>query len=353
MKNKIIKNYNSFSNTNNNYLYNFINKYKNSSSNGDIYENKKKSITFINNMNMNNKSNKYNMKEINFNNINIGINNNNFIIDENVNKAFKTYSGSFRPKNTTVNTTSNINNTNNINDRNNTNINIKNNELFDNYNTKEDNNILNDKYNNKSININKRNKSQNSKYIYKKEVNKSAYIKKNNYYIINFNKNNDEINQNQEHFLSENISYIKKPSDNKKNNNFLTYENSHHEATKELNTSEDAHIIKYSNNKNTIYNNNLSDLSDNNKENYNNNNDLNTYLVNNKKKYYDYNKIYISKNNYIKKERLNKNKINEKEQKKNTNNFDYHNKLENIKTRVTDLLGIYNILLRNKIYNSN
>ena len=307
-KNKLFKTIDTYTNFNHHYLYNIINKYKNETTNNEkIYENeKKKNSSNITEYNMNN-------NKINVNNINIGINNNNFIIEDNMNKAFKTYSNSF-------------NNNLNLKEHCNTNINYNKEDMVDNknINIKEVDSLLNlnNKTNNNKIYINKRNKSQKTKFIYKTEGNRSAYIKKNNIklHLQYDNLNNDETNFKNEYFLSGNIPQINKLYYKKKKINCLTYENEHYETSNEFvnsiktQTKNDKKLRKY------IY----SIYNDNEKEN----------------------------NDYMNREIFINNNKNENDLK-NNNNYNYHNKLEKIQTRITDLLDVYNILLTNKISNLN
>jgi hypothetical protein len=310
-KNKLLKTIGSYANIkNNNYLYNLINKYQNETSKNENekMENEKKNMS--NNININ----ESNMNNINFNNINIGINNNNFIIEENMNKAFKTYNNSFNKK-----------------------INDNNEDRVDFLNKKEDSPFKNKNNTKIYINKNKRNKSQISKFIYKTEGNKSAYTKKNNIKLnlqYDNNINTDGTTHKHDYFLSGYIPKINKLYYKKKTINCHTYENDHHGTSNEIINSLKTYSIKDKKKKYYIYNNFLD--GDDIKENIDNN--------------IDYNQILATKNNNMNKEMF---KYIKKEIDSNKNSYNYHNKLENIKTRITDLLDFYNILLTKKLSNQN
>ena len=261
---------------------------------------------------MNAVGNENKMNEINFNNINIGINNNNFIIKDNLTRLFNINNNPFKQKDTKCQYSKNIN--------------FNNYNLVNVHNIKEDNALVHK--NNIQMNTNKRNKSQNSKCFNNAEINNATYIKK-------YNINNDEIEQNHELFLSDIIPQINKLYDNIKNINYNTYKNNKYGSLNELSNPEKYHSIKDTFDKYSIYNNNSNDND--NKENYNNN--LNIEIKQNKEK----NLNYIPVNNYIN----NKNTEGENDSKRKS--FDYHKKLENIKTRITDLLNIYDFLLEKKM----
>ena len=253
-----------------------------------------------------------NMNNINFNNINIGINNNNFIIEDNMSKAFKTNYNSFNKK-----------------------IKDNNEDKVDFLNAKEDSPFKNKNNTKIYINKNKRNKSQISKFIYKTEGNKSAYTKKNNIKLnlqYDNNINNDVTTHKHDYFLSGYIPKINKLYYKKKTISCHTYENDHHGPSNELINSLKTHSIKDKNNKYSIYNNFLD--GDDIKENIDNIN---------------YNQILSTKNNNMNKEMF---KYIKKEDS-NENRYNYHNKLEKISTRITDLLDVYNILLTKKLSNQN
>ena len=270
-----------------------------------------------------------NLNGINFNNINIGINNNNFIIDNNIKNFSQTYSGPF--KTTLAKLSTNINNYLN-----------------------KDKTINN---NNKSL-VNKKTKSESSKYIFKTEENNKLYnnylIEHNDNYIINKDNYYENKSRN-EQYLSKN-----KDLDNvqKKITELLNYLNVNKNDTNEKrnynsldNKNTQRIYIKKNckNYKNLQYNDKdkslkLKDLIENN--NYNNDSNLN--LINNKKEKEKENDIYIHKNNYLEKE-INNNNINIKENNTIKNDYSLQNNLENIKNRVTNLLGIYSYLLHNKI----
>ena len=149
--------------------YNIKNEKANSISyiNNEIYKNNESDI------NKNNSTNK-NYKNIYFNNINIGINNNNFIIENNIDKEYPTYNGPYEPKGLNINTK--INKCG-----------------FGNF-FKNEKNINNNDMKKESINnrnktfINKKNKSHSSKYIFKTEQNQNIYIKRNQFTNDKYNK---------------------------------------------------------------------------------------------------------------------------------------------------------------------
>ena len=265
-----------------------------------------------------------NSGNINYNNINIGINNNNFIIGDSIAKAYQTHSGSFRPNKIEEN--SNLKN-------------ILSNKIIE-LDTKEinlDNNS----------NINKRNKSSNSKYIFKTEGNEKKLIKRNN--SININ---NFINSNTEKYVVSNIvveghnsKYEPSLSEKNINNYFINNTNKYFENAKLNNNKENY-------NGNCLRNIYIKKNIRNNKkinECFNEIEELNSKK--NNKNIISSNKVYISKNNFIKTEyTINKSKINYNSYK---NNSGFHKNLENIKNRVTDLLDVYSSLLNNKIFEIN
>ena len=340
-------NANSYTNLNREHLYKSIDRkendymndvriFKNKNDNNFIEDNKNKEI-----------ANNQNINGINFNNINIGINNNNFILDNNLNNGYKTYYGSFMSKPIKVN----VNTSNNFRD----------NDIIE---IKDEDSLLKDISDiskSKKKYLNKRNKSQNSKLIVKTEEDqninleksktRSIYNKikinknllynntkddeeKSNYGVLsyNFHRNKDELFNN--YFLP------KKDLNDKYNYNNMNNDNSFLKATPEKKNSDN--IIK--NNDYFIFNdeiNNLNEDMDLKDENDKSNHNLNS-IINNKKSYNN-NQIYESKYN---------NSITDKIMHKNNeikNKDSYKNKLENIKSRVTNLLDVYQVLLNDKI----
>jgi ribosome-interacting GTPase 1 len=148
------------------------------------------------------------------------------------------------------------------------------------------------------------------------------------------NINIDGTTHKHDYFLSGYIPKINKLYYKKKTINCHTYENDHHGTSNEIINSLKTYSIKDKKNKYYIYNNFLD--GDDIKENIDNN--------------IDYNQILATKNNNMNKEMF---KYIKKEIDSNKNSYNYHNKLENIKTRITDLLDFYNILLTKKLSNQN
>ena len=332
-------NANSYTNLNREHLYKSIDRkendymndvriFKNKNYNNFIDDNKNKEI-----------ANNQNINGINFNNINIGINNNNFILENNLNNGYKTYYGSFMSKPTKVN----VNTSNNFRD----------NDIIE---IKDEDSLSKSK----KKYISKRNKSQNSKLIVKTEEDqninlekiktRSIYNKikinknllynntkdeeKSNYGVLsyNFHRKKDELFNN--YFLPK-----KEPND-KYNYNNMNNDNSFLKSTPEKKNSDN--IIK--NNDYFIFNdeiNNLNEDMDLKDENDKSNHNLNS-IINNKKSYNN-NQIYESKYNNLITEKIMH--INNEIKNKDS----YKNKLENIKSRVTNLLDIYQVLLNDKI----
>ena len=338
-------NANSYTNLNREHLYKSIDRkendymndvriFKNKNYNNIIEDNKNKEI-----------SNNQNINGINFNNINIGINNNNFILDNNLNNGYKTYYGSFTSKPIKVNvSTSN---------------NFRENDIIE---IKDEDSLLKDISNiskSKKKYINKRNKSQNSKLIVKTEedqnVNlersktKSIYNKikinknqlynnnkdeeKSNYGVLSYNyhKNKDELFNN--YFLPKKDSNEKSNYNNAKNNNIFL--KTIYEKKLSDNSIKNDEYFKFNDELNNL--NDDMDLKDENDNSYHN---LNS-IINNKA--YNNNQIYESKYNQSISDRI----MHKNNDIKNKNS--YKNKLENIKSRVTNLLDIYQVLLNDKI----
>ena len=172
-------NANSYTNLNREHLYKSIDRkendymndvriFKNKNYNNIIEDNKSKDI-----------STNQNINAINFNNINIGINNNNFILDNNINNGYKTYYGSFISKPVKVNV--------------NTSNNFKDNDILE---KKDEDSLLKDISDiskSKKKYISKRNKSQNSKLIVKTEEDQNTNLERSKtrtiYNKIKINKN--------------------------------------------------------------------------------------------------------------------------------------------------------------------
>lgn len=339
-------NANSYTNLNREHLYKSIDRkendymndvriFKNKSYNNIIEDNKSKEI-----------STNQNINGINFNNINIGINNNNFILDNNINNGYKTYYGSFISKPVKLN----VNTSNNFRD----------NDIIE---IKDEDSLLkdiSDPSKNKKKYINKRNKSQNSKLIVKTEEDQNANLErsktrsiynkikinknllynnnkdeeKSNYGVLSYNyhKNKDELFNN--YFLPKkelndkfnyndmnNDNIFLKTSNEKKNSDSITKNDDYFIFNDELNNLNDD-----------------MDLKDENDKSYHN---LNS-LINNKKSYNN-NQIYESKYSQSITDRI----VHKSNEIKNKDS--YKNKLENIKSRVTNLLDIYQVLLNDKI----
>ena len=339
-------NANSYTNLNREHLYKSIDRkendymndvriFKNKNYNNIIEDNKSKEI-----------STNQNINGINFNNINIGISNNNFILDNNINNGYKTYYGSFISKPVKVN----VNTSNNFRD----------NDIIE---IKDEDSLLkdiSDPSKNKKKYINKRNKSQNSKLIVKTEEDQNANLErsktrsiynkikinknllynnnkdeeKSNYGVLSYNyhKNKDELFNN--YFLP------KKELNDKFNYNDMNNDNiflkTSNEKKNSDNTTKNDDYFKFNDELNNL--NDDMDLKDENDKSYQN---LNS-LINNKKSYNN-NQIYESKYSQSITDRI----IHKSNEIKNKDS--YKNKLENIKIRVTNLLDIYQVLLNDKI----
>ena len=339
-------NANSYTNLNREHLYKSIDRkendymndvriFKNKNYNNIIEDNKSKEI-----------STNQNINGINFNNINIGISNNNFILDNNINNGYKTYYGSFISKPVKVN----VNTSNNFRD----------NDIIE---IKDEDSLLkdiSDPSKNKKKYINKRNKSQNSKLIVKTEEDQNANLErsktrsiynkikinknllynnnkdeeKSNYGVLSYNyhKNKDELFNN--YFLP------KKELNDKFNYNDMNNDNiflkTSNEKKNSDNTTKNDDYFKFNDELNNL--NDDMDLKDENDKSYHN---LNS-LINNKK-IYNNNQIYESKYSQSITDRI----IHKSNEIKNKDS--YKNKLENIKSRVTNLLDVYQVLLNDKI----
>ena len=398
LNNKIEKNKNgnfsgakSYSNFNKNYFYDSINKNKNKNEYSQEFLNKnslslKNIKTYKDGDNDNliyNKKNKniQDINGINFNNINIGINNNNFIIDND--RRYQTYNGSFRSKTMKVN----------------------NNDIMELNDIKEED-ILKAKNKNP---VNARNEFIKRKYIIETEddrfiTNNNRNISKqkntNNYYNENIMKNNnlynvintsDDKNINYKMSISENIyrlplNYSQSISNNNGSNkygtnielknylkNVKTFNNSSNSKTLSIKKIKDINNNNINNNyglydineKNNMYNN---PQIKNNSKNYftnpviknrdNNHNPFNTI--------YKSQRIYKNENgidnpqmystqyrNNFKTEKIN-NKNNLDINQFKGNHIDYHKKLDLIKNRTKNLLNLYSKLLKQQaIFNIN
>ena len=328
-------------NMNKDYLYNTIKKKKNISI--DQYKNEKtnnikvyKSLNYEKNINKNKEIQNYHTNRINFNNYNIEIDDNNYILDDKASNGYNTYNNTFESKpikvNLNKNNKSEIYKANNINSVNNNN-NI---QKYENKRNKSEskNNIK--KNEEESVTM-KRHKTS---FIYFNSNKKNEILKKNfrnntfdekksNYEMpsYNFNKDNDN------YIVSEiNMNYIINPNTNsnkfskttyiKKNNmnsirKFKEYFTDNDRIT---NFNEDKNFKKYHSKKNSV-----TKIQKN---------------INN-------NQIYISKNNYMKSEKI-INKANKYKNEIKVNNNDYKTKLEFIRYRVANLLDIYSFLMENK-----
>jgi len=333
-------------NMNKDYLYDSIKKKKNISV--DQYKKEKtnnikvyKNPNYGKDIKKNKESQNYFTNEINFNNYNIEIDNNNYILDDKTSDEYNTYINTFTCKPIKVNINKNKNTeiyrSNNINQRNSVNNNKNKIQKYENKRNKsERKNIITKTDEEENITI-KRNKSN---FIYINSNKKNEILKKNfrhntfdekksNYEMTsyNFKKDNDNyiINEN-------NMNYIINPNINTNNFSKTTYikKNNMNSVRKfkeyftdndrAIAFNEDKPFKKYHSNKNSVSKN---------QKNINNN------------------QIYISKNNYMKSEKI-INKINKYRIEFKGNNCDYRSKLEFIKYRVSNLLDIYSFLMKNK-----
>ena len=326
------------SNRNKNFVYESKNRKKNSDINNHKNENKNsakvnniRTYKETNNNDSNDKGDKnkniQNVKGINFNNINIGINNNNFIIDNN--KAYQTYKGPFRSK---PNKKEN---------------NINGNDILEINDIKEEN-ISKDK---NRYSMTNRSDIKKGKFIIKTEndqnmdnnrISKSKQTKSNTN-ITNKDNNINNFNTSSNNNIFNKAIYNRKVSHDKNTEFFFSigkYNNNFYEEISPTKKNED-----------NAENINMEKTTKGTNNNYNNTFDNKTHLKSKSLNKYasdNSNNIYKSKNNFIKSERLsNKKNINEEDKKKISK--EYQIKLEEIKERTTDLLHIFSILLENKI----
>ena len=272
---------------------------------------------------------------INYNN-DIGKENNNNIIDNNIIIGYNTYNGSFMPKskNLTINSNNSFNG----------------NEIIENNITNNQGNIINGNNNQIQKYLNKRNKSENPKT----EIEQKENIKNNksNSIYINSNKKNKILKNNYNTFDEKRLNYELSSYNSQKDNDkyFINEANKNNNKNpKNINDnffSRTTYIKK--NNMNNIkkfkeYFNDNDDKLNNLKDNkflkkYNSNaNSLSNFKKNIN------NQIYISKNNYVKSEKfINRSKKKENEFK---GNFQLKSQLDFISKRVINLLGTYSFLL--------
>ena len=287
----------------NNYnnIYNNENDY-----NVGKYEKNKKNEYISNNYN---NKNIHNVNGINFNNINIGINNNNFIIDNN-NKGYQTYSGSFKTNPINVNLDNNINNNNN-------------NDIFEINDIKDikGNDILKDS-NKKSKSINKKNDLLKKKFIIETENDQNIIRNRNKSKELTSNKKN---NFNSNYFYDSNSHTL--DGKNPKYNAFLS-------------KNGNSVPLYYSQNLNSNNNNNFRST---------NNLEVKNYLKNQKNtnnyKYSSGGNIFNRPSNN--KSNNNSNKNSNKKEDKNSEFFNYNDRLNNF---YEDISSIKN--QNNLIYNS-
>ena len=400
LNNKIEKNKNgnfsgakSYSNINKNYFYDSINKNKNN--NNEYYReylnNNSLSLknikTYKNNDNDNliyNKKNKnkniQDINGINFNNINIGINNNNFIIDND--RGYQTYNGSFRSKTMKVN----------------------NNEILEINDIKEED-ILKSKIKNP---INARNEFIKRKYIIEteedrlttnnnnrniskpKNINENL-MKNNNLYYINNTSDDKDINYKMS--ISENIyrmplNYSQSiPNNNGSNKygtnielkNYLkntkTFKNSSNNKAFSIKKIKDKNNNNINNNYGLYeYNEKANNMYDNPQIKNNSKNYVTNPVIKNRDNDHNpFNTIYKSQRIYkydngidnpqMYSTQYRNNNKNEKINNKNNldinhfkgnNHIDYHKKLDLIKNRTKNLLNLYSKLLKQQtIFNIN
>jgi len=330
------------SHMNKDYLYKTINKKKKNMS-VDLYKKGRINNIKVYNSNVykkekikrNESQNNHIKTGINYNN-DIGKENNNYIIDNNIIIGYNTYNGSFMPKskNLTINSKDSFNG----------------NEIFESNNTNQ-RNIINGNKNQIQNYINKRNKSENPKT----ETDQKAYIKNNksNSIYINSNKKNKILKNNYNTFDEKRLNYeLSSYISQKDNDNYIIMvpNNNNNKNPKNVQDnyfSRTTYIKK--NNMNNIKkfkeyftdnDDRLNNLNDNKSlKKYNSNtNSLSKFQKNIS------NQIYISKNNYVKSEKfINKSKKGENDFK--GNNLQLKSQLDFISNRVINLLGTYSFLL--------
>ena len=148
----------------------------------------------------------------------------------------------------------------------------------------------------------------------------------------NYHKNKDELFNNYflpKEELNDEFSY------NNMNNDNLFLKATHEKKNSDNTTKNDDYFV-FKDELNNLNEN--MDLKDENDKNYNN---LNS-IINNEKNYNNI-QIYESKNN----QSISDRKMHKNNEIKNIDS--YKNKLENIKSRVTNLLDVYQVLLNDKI----
>lgn len=392
LNNKIEKNKNgyflgakSYSNMNKNYFYDSINKNKNINEYNREYLNKNslslKSIKTYKDCDNDNDNLIYNKKNknkniqdingINFNNINIGINNNNFIIDNE--RRYQTYNGSFRSKTMKVNT-NDILELNDIEEedilkaKNKNPINARNEYIKGKYiiETEDDRFTTNNKRNNsKSKNIN--------------NYHNENIMKNSNLYNINNTSDDKKINNKMS--ISENIyrmplNYSQNIPSNNGNNKYGTNIElkNYLKNTKTFNNSSNNKKLSINNNninnnyKFYDYNEKGNNMYDNPQMKNNSKNVItNPVIKNRENNHYPFNTIYKSQRIYkyengidnpqmystqyrnsFKTEKIN-NKNNLDINQFKGNHGDYHKKLDLIKNRTKNLLNMYSHLLKQQV----
>jgi len=380
-KNNYYSGTNSISNTNRNK--NFIYESKSRKKNNDVnnHKNENKNSAKVNNIRTYKESYEYdsndkgdknkniqNVKGINFNNINIGINNNNFIFDNN--KAYQTYKGTFRSKPNKKENNINGNDILEINDIKDENIkdknrnsminrsdmkkgkfiiktendqNIDSNKISKSKQTKSNTNIMNKDNNINANHFYNSNTLEEKSSKYKVSLSENMYKLPDNYSKNITNNNTNNFNTSSNNNIFNKTIYNRKVSHDKNSEFFFSigkYNNNFYEEISSTNKNEDnadnvnmeiTEAKGINNNYNTF--NNKTHLKS---------KSMNKYSSDNN------NNVYKSKNNFIKSERhSNKKNINEDEKKKISK--DYQIKLEKIKERTIDLLHIFSCLLENKI----
>ena len=331
-------------NMNKDYLYNSIKKKRNISV--DQYKKEKtnnikvyKNLNSEKDINKNKEIQNYHTKGINFNNYNIDIDDNNYILDDKASNGNNIYNGTtFESKPIKVNINKNNNSeiykTNNIYQRN------SNKNKFQKY-------------------ENKRNKSENKNIIFKTDEEENITIKrhKSNFIYINSNKKNEILKKNfRNNTFDEKKSNYEMPSYNfnKDNDNYIVNEiNMNYIINPNTNNNKFSKITYIKkNNMNSIkkfkeYFTDIDRINTFNEDKSFKNNHSNKNSITKIQKNINNNQIYISKNNYMKSEKI-INKTNKYKNEIKANNNDYKTKLEFIRYRVANLLDIYSFLMDNK-----
>jgi hypothetical protein len=329
---------------NKDYLYNSIKKKRNISV--DQYKKEKtnnikvyKNLNSEKDINKNKEIQNYHTKGINFNNYNIEIDDNNYILDDKASNGNNIYNGTtFESKPIKVNINKNNNSeiykTNNIYQRN------SNKNKFQKY-------------------ENKRNKSENKSIIFKTDEEENITIKrhKSNFIYINSNKKNEILKKNfRNNTFDEKKSNYEMPSYNfnKDNDIYVVNEiNMNYIINPNTNNNKFSKITYIKkNNMNSIrkfkeYFTDIDRINTFNEDKSFKNNHSNKNSITKIQKNINNNQIYISKNNYMKSEKI-INKTNKYKNEIKANNNDYKTKLGFIRYRVANLLDIYSFLMDNK-----